>query len=105
MANNGLTVRLKGMGRRRLAEVAERARQLRMTPEGYLKHLVEEDIAFEREAREKSFTEILPGNREMTEAELRELDGLVEEARNRHHARVSKHRPSRAVAHSRAPSR
>lgn len=81
------SLHLKGLGRQKMRALAEKAQRLGMTPERYLKQLVEEDLAIVREARAKSFEQILGPGRQVDEDEL---DRLVEQARNEHHRRVTR---------------
>jgi hypothetical protein len=76
------TLQVKGLGRHKLDELTLRARRLGMTPEKYVKRLVEEDLAISAEARGMTFAEIMGTGRKVDEEEL---DRLVEKARVRHH--------------------
>jgi hypothetical protein len=58
-----------------------------MTPERYLKHLVEEDLAISNRAKNSAFDELLGPGREVDE---KELDGLVQEARAAYHRKKSR---------------
>jgi hypothetical protein len=83
------TLRLRGLGRRKMAKLVRKAERMAMTPEGYLKRLVEDDLAVSEEARRKTFAEIMgPGKAVDEEA----VDRLVERAKARHHAKTSKRR-------------
>jgi hypothetical protein len=79
-----------GLGKRRMLELSTRARRLGMTPAHYVRHLVEEDLATDKAARNTTFAKLMqPVRRQfkssgMTEAEL---DRIVNRARARHHAR------------------
>jgi hypothetical protein len=65
-----------------------------MTPQRYAKELIEEGLDLEREARSKSFDEILAPLRESAgKVDEGELDGLVDRARARH--RVATRRKER----------
>jgi len=79
------TLQLKGLARRQVVEVERRASRLGMTAEGYLKHLIEEDLAISREAKTTTFTELMGSGREVDEEEL---DRLVEAAKAKHHRRT-----------------
>ena len=79
-----INLQLKGLGKQKMAELATKAKQLGMTPERYLKQLVEEDLARDRAARTTSLQELMGPGREIDE---KELDALVERARERHHQR------------------
>lgn len=84
--SSAMTLQVTGLGRRKMAEVSERAKGLGMTPKQYVKHLLETDLAIAREARTTTFAEIMAPVREefrqsgMTE---RQLDELVDRARTR----------------------
>ena len=76
------TLQIKGLGRQKLSQLARKAQKLGTTPEEYVRHLVEEDLAISRDARTKTFAQIIPPDRDADEAEI---DRLVEKARSRHH--------------------
>ncbi len=83
------TLQLKGLGRHKLDELTRKARRLGLTPEKYLRRLVEEDLAISHEARTKTFAEIMgPGG----EVDEEEVDRLVEKAKARHHERTGRRR-------------
>jgi hypothetical protein len=69
------TLQIKGLGRQKLAAVAERARRLGMTPQRYLRHLVEEDLAISARAKSASFDELLGPGQSADEAEIDRLVG------------------------------
>lgn len=81
------TLQLKGLGRQALAELTSKARQLGVSPERYLRELVQEDLALDRKARTTTLAELMGPGRDVDEAEL---DKLVDAARTRHHQRTSK---------------
>jgi hypothetical protein len=81
------TLQVKGLAKRQVAEVAERASRLGMTPERYVKHLVEEDLAISRQAKMTTFDELIGEGREVDE---QELDRLVEAAKTKYHRRASR---------------
>jgi hypothetical protein len=81
------SLELKGLGRQKMRALAEKARRLGVTPEQYLRRLVEEDLAIARDARSKTFEELMGPGRQVDEDEL---DNLVEQARDEHHRRVTK---------------
>jgi 1-aminocyclopropane-1-carboxylate deaminase/D-cysteine desulfhydrase-like pyridoxal-dependent ACC family enzyme len=81
------TLQIGGLAKRKLAQVAARARSLGMTPERYLKHLVQEDLAISQQAKTTCFEKIMGAAHEVDE---RELDRLIEAARERHHQRLSR---------------
>jgi hypothetical protein len=70
-----------------MAAIVERAKRLGMTPQRYLSHLVEEDLAVSERAKTSSFEGLLgPGH----PADEAEIDRLVENARTRYHRRISR---------------
>jgi hypothetical protein len=82
MATIQSSLHIKGLGKQKMSAVIERAKSLGMTPERYLRHLVDEDLAVSRRAKSTTFEELLgPGER----ADEDEIDRLVEEARTRHY--------------------
>ncbi len=87
MATTTADIRIKGLGRKKLVELTRNASRLGMTPVRYVKQLVEEDLAFSRAARRKTFVELLGPGREVDEAEL---DKLVDRARTEHHRKTSR---------------
>ena len=89
MATTATSLRVKGLGRQKMAALTSKAKRLGMTPEGYLKHLIDEDLALDRKARSTTLAELLGPGREVDEAEL---DQLVEAARTRHFERSSRKR-------------
>ena len=72
-----------------MSELVEQAKRAGMTPEGYVRHLVEENLAIARDARTKTFAAIMGPGREVDEAEL---DQLVEASKTRYHRRTTKKR-------------
>jgi hypothetical protein len=75
---------IKGLGKQKAAAVVERAKRLGMTPDRYIRHLVEEDLAVSERARSSSFKELLGPGKPADEAEV---DRLVEDAKKRYHHR------------------
>ena len=93
MAASTLRVELTSLGKRKLTELNAKAKQFRMSPERYVRQLVEEDLALDHEARTSTFAEIMaPARAEFKKSGLSEqdLDALVDRARTRHHRAVSK---------------
>ena len=84
-----MTLRVRGLGKQKMAELASKARRLGLTPQEYVKRLVEEDLAIDRAARTTTVADIVGPGRPIDEEEL---DRLVDEARTRHHHRVTKRR-------------
>ena len=83
------TLELKGLAPGKFQALEREAKKLGITPERYVKNLVEERLEIARDAREKTFAEISgPG----TDVDDAELDKLVEAARDRHHRQTRKKR-------------
>jgi hypothetical protein len=80
-------LQVRGLGKQKIARLVERAKRLGMSPQGYLKHLVEEDLAISERARSSSFEELLGPGREVDEAEV---DRLVEDAKAARHREKTK---------------
>jgi hypothetical protein len=89
MAITAISLRVKGLGRQKMAALTNKAKRLGMTPEAYLKHLIEQDLALDRKAHSTTLAELLGPGREVDEAEL---DRLVEAARTRHFERSARKR-------------
>jgi hypothetical protein len=80
MPATSFTLQVKGLGKKKAAAFIEEARRNGMTPQQYLKHLVEEDLAIAERARTTTFEELLgPGE----QADEEEIDRLVEQAKAR----------------------
>jgi len=82
------TLQVRGLGKQKTAKLVARAKRLGMSPQGYLKHLLEEDLAVSERAKNSSFEELLEPGREVDEAEV---DRLVEEAKVAYH----RHKPKK----------
>lgn len=81
------TLQVRGLGKQKTERLVARAKRMGMTPQRYLKHLVEEDLAVSERAKNSFFEELLGPGREVDEAEV---DRLVEEAKVAHHREKSK---------------
>lgn len=85
------TIRVSGLQRRQLAALRKKANTLGTTPEAYVKKLIADDLELDRIATSKSLTELSAPIREAFKATSEdEIGNLVEEARARHHQRLSK---------------
>jgi hypothetical protein len=84
MPSESSTLQVRGLAKRQVAEVSRRANRLGMTPESYLKHLVEQDLAISRRAKITSLDELMADQRD---ADEREIDRLVEAAKTKYHRR------------------
>lgn len=90
MATVTTKIQISGLGSKAMAELANKAERLGMTPERYIRELVRADLALDRAAQNTSLTDLMGMGRKVDEAEL---DRLVDAARTRHHrksARVSR---------------
>ncbi len=72
------TLQLRGLGKRKTEKLIARAKRLGITPQRYLKHLAEEDLAVSERAKTTSFEELPGPGRTVDEAEV---DRLVEQAK------------------------
>jgi hypothetical protein len=80
-----------GLTKRRMAELAANAKSLGMTPQRYVKELVEQGLELEHAARTMTFDQILaPLRKGLAHIDDTELDRLVDRARTRHHKRVTR---------------
>ena len=80
---------VKGFGKQKTAAIVERAKRLGMTPERYIKHLVEEDLKVSERAKASTFESLLGPGSDVDEAEL---DQLVNAARVRYHKQRTRKR-------------
>src|SRR5205823_443308 len=87
MANGTASLRVTGLGKQKMAALTRKARRMGLTPQNYLKHLVEQDLALDRKAQTISLSRLMGPGREIDE---NELDRLVDQARDRHHSRTSR---------------
>lgn len=85
MATTTTSLYVTGLNKRKMAALTTKAKRLGMTPERYVKRLVEEDLALDREAQSTRLADLVGPGREVDEAQL---DRLVEAARTRHHERT-----------------
>lgn len=83
------SLQVKGLGRKAMTELASKAKSLGITPEQYLRELVEEDLALDRRARKTTLAELVGPGREIDDAEL---DRVVKEIRSRRHRRTARKR-------------
>ncbi|HVT81965.1 MAG TPA: hypothetical protein VHM90_15075 [Phycisphaerae bacterium] len=79
-------IHIRGLARKQFGQITQKAKRLGLTPEKYIKKLVEQDLAISHAARTKSFQELLgPG----TEVDDAELDQLIDKARTAHHRQTT----------------
>jgi len=72
-----------------MAQLTSKARQMGMTPQRYVRQLIEEDLALDRKAKTMSFAQIMGPGRDVDEALL---EKVVDAARTRHHSRTRRKR-------------
>ncbi len=75
-------LQLPRLGKQKMAQIASKAKRLGMTPQRYIRQLIEEDLALDQKAKTMSFAQIMSSGRDVNEAVL---DKVVDEARARHH--------------------
>ncbi len=80
------TLRIRGLAKWQMAKVAARAKGNGMTPERYIRHLVEEDIAISKQAKITRFSGLIVNKHDVDE---REIDQLVERSKAKHHLHKS----------------
>jgi hypothetical protein len=86
-------LQLPPLTKQRMAELVSRARQSGVQPEDYAKRLIEDGLALQREAEEKSFAEIMaPVRQTAGDVSDAEVVALMEKARKGHHAGQTKKR-------------
>ena len=83
------SLRVTGLGKQKMSQIASRAKHLGLTPAEYLRQLVEEDLKLDHIAKTKSFSEILGPGQDVDEAEL---DKLVDRAKRRHYRQAQRNR-------------
>jgi DNA polymerase/3'-5' exonuclease PolX len=84
-------LQVPGLGSKRLAELAEQAKSLGMTPQDYARELIQDALALEREARNLTFEEILgPLRSTAGKVDEDELDRLVDQARTQYHKKLGR---------------
>ena len=84
-----IDLHVRGLRKRQFTQLATKAKRLGMTPERYVKSLVEQDLALDRRASTTRLADLVGPGRDVDETEL---DRLVEAARTRHHERTRRKR-------------
>ncbi|MCL2639554.1 MAG: hypothetical protein FWD53_01785 [Phycisphaerales bacterium] len=79
-----MSLQIRGLGKRKLSELQLAAKLWGMSTERYVKHLIDESLEISREARTKTFREIIGPSQEVDEVEL---DQIVDRARTEFHKR------------------
>jgi nucleoside-specific outer membrane channel protein Tsx len=82
MAGNGTSLEVKGLPREAMAELTSKANRLGITPEQYVRELVQEDLALDKKARTTTLSQLMGPGRDVDEVEL---DKVVNEVRKRYH--------------------
>ena len=81
------TIQLPPLNKQSMTELVAKARRMGMKPGDYAKTLIEDGLAFQREAEESSFAQIMKPVREAAgDVDDTEVMRLVETARAEHHA-------------------
>jgi hypothetical protein len=80
------TIQLRDLSRRQLSEIRRRASTRGITPEQYIKRLIEDDLSNGRRVRRKSLFELAEPVRDaLKDYTDEELDALVDSARGPRH--------------------
>ena len=61
---------IKRLPRQTLSQIAGKAKRLGVTPETYIRQLVEDDLRFEQQARSTTLAELMGPGRDVDENEL-----------------------------------
>jgi hypothetical protein len=81
------TIQVPPLNKQSMAELVAKARRMGMEPGDYAKRLIEDGLAFQREAEESSFAQIMKPVRDTAgDVGDAEVMRLVETARAQHHA-------------------
>jgi len=81
------TIQISGLDKQKVATLREQAKTLGMSAEVYARHLIEEGMTLELQARTKTFDELFdPAQARFRKSRMSEqdLDQLVNAARSRH---------------------
>jgi len=81
------SIEIKRLGRRKINELTRKAKRFGMTPEQYVRQLVDDDLELSRAAQSMTFAHLLGPGQEYDEKELLEI---VERARNEHYKSTQK---------------
>jgi hypothetical protein len=93
MASASSSIHISGLGRNTLAAMRKQAKALGLPLEQYAKELIEEAIRVAERARTETFDEIFAPVQAQFRASAmseREFDRLVDQARTRHHRRMTR---------------
>jgi hypothetical protein len=87
MASISRNLQLKGLGAKAMTQLTSKAKRLGVTPERYVRKLVEADLAMDRKARSTSLADLMGPGRAVDDTKL---DEFVDAARTRHHRRTTR---------------
>jgi hypothetical protein len=91
MTTLALPMQIPRLSRAQVAAVRRKARRLGTTPEEYIKKLIADDLELDRLAGSKSLRTLSAPIREaFNETSEEEIGKLVDDARRRHHRKLSK---------------
>jgi hypothetical protein len=79
------TLQINGLHRRTMSELVSKAKHLGVSPERYVRDLLEGDLEFDRKAQTTTLKELMGPGQDIDEADL---DKMVDAARKRHHRKV-----------------
>jgi hypothetical protein len=84
---SGATIQLPPLTKQSMTQLVAKAKRLGIEPGVYARRLIEEGLAFQREAEGSSFAEIMGPVREVaSDVDEAEITRLVETARTEYHA-------------------
>lgn len=84
-------VRVAGLGRPKLAAIRKKARKLGLTPEAYVKQLIDNDLELDHLTATRSLSELSSPIREaFKHSSEEEIGRLVDASRSRHRRKLSK---------------
>jgi hypothetical protein len=88
MATATLNLRVQGLGKNKIQALARKAERLGLTPDQYVRQLLEDDLEADRQAQTTSFAQLMaPAREDFRRSEMSEgdLDAVVVRARTRLH--------------------
>jgi predicted DNA-binding protein len=85
------TLKVPGLSKRKLAKLAAFAKSLGMTPQDYVREVIEDRLEWEELSRSMSTDQILaPFRKGLQRINDADFDRLVDEARTEHYSRVNR---------------
>jgi hypothetical protein len=88
MAVSTTAIRVTDLPARQLSALKRKARQLGVSPETYIRHLIEQDLALDEQARRTSLHDLaVPFRKAFSSASDTEIDAVVNAARRRRSSR------------------